>query len=758
METTYTRIRDELLQIDEETLPLFATARGMTGAEDDTFRSWEEQCRDIRRQLSEDLLRVAVVGPIKSGKSTFVNSLFAGDYLKRGAGVVTAIVTRIRRGDRLRATLFFKSWDEVNADMEQAMVLFPSLEWRSETERFDIRRDRDRTELLAAFENLNPAEAGLIVSDARNTDSVLLDAYLKGYDRVKDILSDEPVTLEYSGEQFETHKDFSGDDTLAVYLHDIALEIDTGDMETNIEIADCQGSDSPNPLHLAMIQDYLLRTHLIVYVISSRTGLRQADIKFLSAIRKMGIIGTALFLVNFDFGEHEDVDDLNRLVGKVREELALITPSPAVYSVSALYNLFAAREEKLSTREKLRFAQWKAEKDFCRFSDKETGRFNGDMHRKLTRERYGLLLKNHLERLDVIRAGMARWAGVNRDMLMRDTIDVNDVLEGMKQHRKKTDRLRGLVRSTLDGAVREIEQTLRSDTNRFFDNHSGVLGDTLRFLHSYAVPFAEYEQSVEASGFSNSLYLVFQEMKRALDTHLAETVHPEVVRFVREEEGKIRDHFAAVAGPYDTMVRDALTDYNETMKTLGIPPVRDDLPPLTLPDLASVRESDNIQLPPASASMYYSATIRTEAVMRRGAYQMVRFLKKLFRRPVEEKQKGDIRALKAGTVRLKRETEKSLLFHFKDYRENIKFQYLIRLARTLADRLHDRLMDRFETYAADLTRLAERVTDQRVDKTTALETLEAMETECRHLEKRIHHLRTEIERLGNTPAKESRTL
>ena len=26
-------------------------------------------------------------GPIKSGKSTFINALFGGDYLKRGAGV-----------------------------------------------------------------------------------------------------------------------------------------------------------------------------------------------------------------------------------------------------------------------------------------------------------------------------------------------------------------------------------------------------------------------------------------------------------------------------------------------------------------------------------------------------------------------------------------------------------------------------------------------------------------------------------------------
>ena len=74
-------------------------------------------------QLSEEIIRVAVVGPIKSGKSTFTNSVLKGDYLKRGAGVVTSIVTRVRRGKILVAKLFFKSWDEVNAEVDQARKL-----------------------------------------------------------------------------------------------------------------------------------------------------------------------------------------------------------------------------------------------------------------------------------------------------------------------------------------------------------------------------------------------------------------------------------------------------------------------------------------------------------------------------------------------------------------------------------------------------------------------------------------------------------
>jgi GTPase SAR1 family protein len=88
-----------------------------------SFGDWEKTCVVLLGELEEETIRVAVVGPIKSGKSTFLNSLLKGDFLKRGAGVVTSIVTRVRSGDQVKATLYYKSWAEVNEDMQQALVL-----------------------------------------------------------------------------------------------------------------------------------------------------------------------------------------------------------------------------------------------------------------------------------------------------------------------------------------------------------------------------------------------------------------------------------------------------------------------------------------------------------------------------------------------------------------------------------------------------------------------------------------------------------
>ncbi len=134
---TYSTLKDEILSINQDVATLFSTAKSIPGMAEYTFGEWEKTCEYLPGQLSENTIRVAIVGTIKSGKSTFLNSIFKGEYVKRGAGVITSIVTRVRNAECLRAKLFFKSWDEINAEMEQALVLFPSLNWSAEDGRFD---------------------------------------------------------------------------------------------------------------------------------------------------------------------------------------------------------------------------------------------------------------------------------------------------------------------------------------------------------------------------------------------------------------------------------------------------------------------------------------------------------------------------------------------------------------------------------------------------------------------------------------------
>lgn len=741
---TYNSLKEELLQINQDISTLFSDAIPVTGMFDQSFEDWQKTCSGIHKQMSENIIRVAVVGPIKSGKSTFINALYKGDYLKRGAGVVTSITTRVRNGKQLKAKLLFKSWDEVNSEIEQALALFPSLDWRTEKNRFDIRRKRERIDLQQALHSLGTEH--LFTNYTRNVNSVLLTYYIKGYNKVKDIISSDTMTSQYEDNLFKEHWAFVGDMSMAVYLKDIQLEIDSGSINGNIEFADCQGSDSPNPLHLAMIQDYLLLTHLIIYVVSSRTGLREADIKFLSIIKKMGIMDNILFVINCDFSEHESINDLKALIEKVKEELSIIKPNPDIYSISALFNLFKVQNMNLSQKDRLRLAQWEKEKELTAFSDRETEYFESYFYNKLTRDSYFLLLKNHLERLSVISSGAAHWVLIRQNILAKDADSVNEIVGKIKSHQIRMNQIKSMIKNTLDGSIQKIKRELKSDIDCYFDVRSGnLLSDIVEFIRSYKVSHQQYDENLKVAGFSNTLYLVFQEFKQALDTYMAEAINPEIIRFIREKEARIKEFFDSIASPFDVMIQDAIAEYNSMIGDLEIKRSQNNQKRIELADIGAIKDITGLAVPPAVASMRYTAKMKTEAVMHLGLYTVIKIFKKIFKKPIQSKNEDEMRALKGGVLRVKRETERSIVFHFKDYQENIKFQYINKLVEAVSKSLYESLLDRFQAYVADLSNIVELINNKLIDKKRTTEILNEMEQSSREIDDRINIIREKIE-------------
>lgn len=738
--------RESILSLNDKTRELVRQTESVLNTNGDATGQWIQACDTISRYLVDHVLRIAVVGAIKSGKSTLVNALLKDDYLKRGAGVVTSIVTRVRRGQKLQARLFFKSWDEVNMEIEQALVLFPSGDWREDHGQIDIRRSKDRTALLGALAALD-ADVH-VANDSLNANSVLLSAYLKGFDAVEQLVGAEHSTEVFVGDRFGEHRGFVGEDKLAVYLKDVQLDITGGALDANIEMADCQGSDSPNPLHMAMIQDYLLKAHLIVYVISSRTGLRQADIRFLTIIKQMGIADNILFVCNCDINEHDSLSDLLVLVQKIREELSFVLPGTDLYVFSALYHLFEARRSELSERELARLEQWRAATNTVAHSDKELGRLKNALHSKLTRERSALLLKNQLEHIDGVRAELGNWIQLNQNLLKKDAGEAHDVADRVKSHQGYMNQVQTMIRGTLDGGIQTFNKELRTAIDRFFDRHSGpILEKVFNFIQHYHVDLNTYRETAITSGFTQTLYLVFQEFKQSLDTYMAESINPEIAGFFGKLERRLRDHFQSIVAPYEAMVRDAINQYEETLSqfNLGrmpVPKVFD-----TVPNLDDIKASLGLELPPAAATMRYSAHIKTDAIMRLGIYALARVMKKVLKKKAGGKGDEEIRALEGGIRRMKRETERSVNAHFIDYRENVKFQYMLRLSEASSNRLYEGLTDHFRVYLSDLNGLIDSMGSESEGKEELWASLEAVEHQILQLQSQVDSLRREVDLL-----------
>ena len=741
---SYNYLKEEVLKVNQDILSLISKAKSMPGVVETGFDDWEKTCRGLPIQMAEDIMRVAVVGPIKSGKSTFLNSILKGDYLKRGAGLVTSIVTRVRSGERLSAHLYFKSWDEVNAEMEQALVLFPSLEWRKNNSKLDIRNENERHQIQQALKSLSTEQ--LISQDTRNLNNVLLTSYIKGYDRVYDIISADDTTRQYEETTFAEHKGFVGNEDLAVYLKDVQLEIPSEGPNENIEIADCQGSDSSNPMHLAMIQDYLLLTHLIVYVISSRTGLRQADIQFLSMIKKMGILDNILFVVNCDFSEHESIEELEILVGKVQEELALIKPEPEVFTFSALFNLFSSPRLNLSEKDQLRMLQWKAEEEMTDFSVEETMRFQWAFDLTLSGGRGAVLLRNHLERLSVILSGMDNWIGINRDILARDSQSAQELMHKLKDQQQRIDQMKTVLKTTISGAVAKIKKKINIDVNRFFDIHSGeIIKRIFTFIKDYKGLTKPVKGKADLAGVSKTMYLGYQDFKQSLDKFITEDINPEVIRFVKLQEKETGTYFETITRPYNAMLSDAYDQYIRMMKKLGVSLNIEGNPKIELPDMIAQIQQTGLNPPKLVTTMRYSAKIKTAAILRLGVYSLRRNLKKLLKKPARQQAEVFRQALKGGTQQMKRETLKSVVEQLKDYRENLKFAFLLKLVESSAENLKDLMLDRFQLFFTDLAAVADRLDSTKADKQRTLEILKEMDQSTAEVKGSIGHLRKRIE-------------
>jgi len=741
----YSKIRKDLFQINSDISTLISKAKSIQDSADNVILDWEKSSKNLRKRLGEDIIRIAVVGPIKSGKSTFLNALFNGDYLKRGAGVVTSIVTRVQRGKHLKAKLYFKSWGEVNSEIEKSLEMFPSLKLQSKGRRFDIRQKKDRMSIQKAIGQLDAEQ--IITNGRRNANIVLISFYLKGYDRVKDELSSNGKTRKYEGNLFQKHKDFVGNEALAVYLKDVLLKIDSNAIGVNIEIADCQGSDSSNPLHIAMIQDYLFSTHLIIYVVSSRTGLRQADIRFLSMIKSMRIMDNFLFVLNCDFSEHESVKNMKKLADKVKEDISAIKPVQEIYFFSALYNLFKTINKNLPQKDKMRFAQWEKETGFVDISDRETERFKYSFEHMLGQKRYSLLLKNYIEHHGLILSDIMRWAGITAGVLDRDVSETTEIIKRIKTHQEGMDKIKSMVNTTILGAVPKIKNEIKRDVNRFFDTRSSdALGDIIGFIRNYKVSYRQYEENLKGSGFMNTLYLVFQEFKQALDTSVVEKLTPEVIGFAREMEKKIYDHFKSVFRAYEAVIEEAFAGYDSVLNMLQLTnSIKKEQRQIKLPDMDSIKEASGLKMPPVITFIRYSAKIKTEAVMKLGFLSVIRIFKKIIKNPISENNSDEIEALKSGIRRMKRETEKSIIFHLNNYRENVKFKYLIKLADVVSDVLDQELLRGFNNYADDLLRLNERINSKKVDKKRTHEILAEIMRDEPKINDKITSIKKELE-------------
>lgn len=298
-------------------------------------------------------MQVYVLGTIKSGKSTLVSAFIGQDVLPRGSGVKTFNITRICRGLERQAVVRFKTvtqlaamirfdlrmlgyQDEVPQDLYSlgaAARLAPTVARLEQAMREDGRLARiqaaeEGSLLLQAWTRLGHVVAALHKIETRFGQSIFADLATH-------------ASLSFAGPAFERYLDWANTEGYAALIQEIELTLSFPETwPAGLTLVDCQGSDSLNPLDFAAVDAALHRADRVLYVVSSRLGLRQADQHLIRHLADSGLASKTAFVFNVEAFEPMPEAEAKVLTGKMQNSLMKLgIADAAIYEVSALHAL-----------------------------------------------------------------------------------------------------------------------------------------------------------------------------------------------------------------------------------------------------------------------------------------------------------------------------------------------------------------------------------------------------------------------------------
>jgi hypothetical protein len=695
---------------------------------------WLKVLGQVRAHLAEDCLRVAVVGTVKSGKSTLVNALVGQDLLRRGAGILTAMITRVQPGPAPRAVLRFKDWPEIAEEIRRALALFPGEALGSLTGPFDLRQADHRRLLLQDL--VEQEQSDLWAGSSLNQEWLLLKSYLDGYDQAAALVDQGTLILE--GDDLERHGDLVTREATAVYLKDVLLTVPIPWLPQGLELGDCQGSDSPIPQHLAQVLTYLLKSDLVLYVISSRVGLRQGDFQFITEIKRMGLLNHTWFLLNLDLAELRGLEETEALRKRLHRELAPLAVDSPMFAFSALELLLRRRQERgetLEPREAGLLPVWEADPEATELSEKEFQRFSEEFRPALDSLRKERLAGGSLSQVQMVARGLREQLDLALGLSGQDLAAFQTLEESAAQRRQPLEASRRSLTQALEGADDRLKKNLKKRVGSFLDARSGQGAALFDFILEYEPDWEALVPPSEAQALRPALYRLFQEFQKALARFVSGEMTARALEFTRIQEEWLRQELLATAAPLFQSLQEALARYYQEIATQGLPVepprLKVELPP----------NPTDLEMPLLNVAPEIDWRWSGEAWLRSGTGWLRRFWEGLKARlgqqavtdPREQTKQGLARALGAIKERLREEAKMSLV----DFGERLKFQYLFPLVDRLSASLEAHLDDLLKSLLADLEGVVAAMHQAGADQETRRRRLEELSRRVKALEQEL---------------------
>ncbi len=722
------REMDQLQELAREWVRLFPQSASQG-------QHWLKVLSQVQAHLAEETCRLAVVGTVKAGKSTVINALVGRDLLKRGAGILTAMITRVTPGQEDRAVLQFKEWAEINREIHRALGLLISAGLLKRSAPLDLKQAEDR-QFLGQI--LNEAQrADLWTEGNLDPNYLLLKSYLEGYELLKDLLPASGI-LSLAGPELTRHRELVTREATAVYLKDVLLTIPLPWAAAGLELGDCQGSDSPIPQHLTQVLAYLVKSDLVIYVVSSRVGLRQADLQFLGELKRMGLMPHILTVLNLDLGEHSSFYEVVRTKERVRQELSLWQADPRLYAFSALKLLLERRRQSqdLDPREAAALALWAMDQEAAAFSQQEAARFEEDLQAALQDLKERRLAGGSLSQVQMVARGLKEQMALTRELLGQDLGAIQAMELRLQARRQPLEATLTSLRQTLEGAGQHLKKVLKKRVSSLMDSHSGPVGAALAgFIRGYEPNWERLLPEGASTTLRPALYRLFQNFVKDLTYYVTEEINVSLVEFIQTQEEWLRQELTRLGAPLLLSLQEALTLYYREIEALGL-----EAAPPTLKMAANPRPPA-LEVPLLTLQLDPGWRWAGEAWVRSGVGSLGRAWEALKRRlklgaPVEPRRqllKDLARALTAIKAWLKEQAKIQLL----DYEERLKFQYFLPLVDQWLAHQEAALKNTLDSLMADLEGLTQNIHLEEEERQSRQHRLEELLPEVREIEGRL---------------------
>ncbi|MCG6979917.1 MAG: dynamin family protein [Deltaproteobacteria bacterium] len=696
-QTGLENLRETLEALTDDLSPLFREDSAQVN-------SWRRSLEAVSESLLDQTLRIAVVGPVKSGKSTFINALQGRDLLRRGAGIITAFITRVRAGSEEKGWVELKSWEEINSEVNEALAMVDLVRGSKGPALIDLRRQEDRNRMQQLIQELK--QETVVGGETFDPNVVLIDAYLSGYATLTEYVKEKPVLLEFGADELQKHQAFVSQESQAVYLRDMELQLPISWLGEMVEIGDCQGSDSPNPLHFALLQEYLLSSHYILYLVSSRVGLRQADLKLIEAIRILRMLPQTLFVINTDFDEHVDLDELQQLQERVGDELNLLVPEAKIYTFSALFHLLEAEEhvDNLSSRERRRLEGWQEEAAMVDLSRRDYDNFRNDLKVLVNNERNRVLYGGVLSHLQRVSRSMKDSVNTRQKLLSRDQGELQVLAEEIRMRQQSVAAALDTVTHTLSGLRESLKGEIGKAVDSYFDTKYGpIIRDTMLLIENYQAQNFERIRSSETKKLLPNLYLFYQDFRQMLSRHIIDKINLRIIDFAKNEEEHIDKRLTEAATGYWDLLRQALEQYHKTLADRGL------TISYVAPEKLPRPKRPPIKPPPFSAFIQRSESLGRGSLLVRFSLRRLGNLfsglkNRVLRRSRGAEESGE-EAFREAVALIKNEAQNELLTYFKDYRQNFKYAYLFSYTEHFTEALLRVFQDFGEAAMVDISHL-----------------------------------------------------